>query len=60
MASEQAPGWTMVQRPSGHLFPRDIPLLPTYHPSFLLRAYNQTAKREAWEDLNKVLHFVYD
>ena len=39
---------------------RDIPVMPTYHPSFLLRAYNVQAKREAWEDLKKVLHFVYD
>ena len=38
----------------------DIPLLVTYHPSYLLRPYNQDAKREAWEDLKKVLHFVYD
>ena len=39
---------------------RGIPLMVTYHPSFLLRAYNADAKREAWEDLKKVLHFVYD
>jgi uracil-DNA glycosylase family 4 len=39
---------------------REIPVMVTYHPSFLLRAYNQNAKREAWEDLKKVLHFVYD
>lgn len=39
---------------------RDIPLMVTYHPSYLLRAYNAQAKREAWEDLKKVLHFVYD
>jgi DNA polymerase len=39
---------------------RDIPLIVTYHPSYLLRPYNQNAKREAWEDLKKVLHFVYD
>jgi uracil-DNA glycosylase len=38
----------------------DIPLMVTYHPSYLLRQYNQQAKREAWEDLKKVLHFVYD
>ena len=37
-----------------------IPLMVTYHPSYLLRAYNVAAKREAWEDLKKVLHFVYD
>jgi DNA polymerase len=39
---------------------RDVPVMPTYHPSYLLRAYNQAAKREAWEDLKKVLHYVYD
>jgi DNA polymerase len=39
---------------------RDIPLMVTYHPSYLLRPYNQDAKKEAWEDLKKVLHYVYD
>jgi DNA polymerase len=39
---------------------REVPVMVTYHPSYLLRAYNQDAKREAWEDLKKVLHFVYD
>ena len=39
---------------------REIPVMVTYHPSYLLRPYNQSAKREAWEDLKKVLHFVYD
>lgn len=39
---------------------RDISLMVTYHPSYLLRPYNQNAKREAWEDLKKVLHYVYD
>jgi uracil-DNA glycosylase len=38
----------------------DIPVMVTYHPSYLLRPYNQDAKRESWEDLKKVLHFVYD
>jgi uracil-DNA glycosylase len=38
----------------------DIPLMITYHPSYLLRQYNQEAKREAWLDLRKLLHFVYD
>lgn len=37
-----------------------IPLMVTYHPSYLLRPYNQNAKVEAWEDLKKLLHFVYD
>jgi uracil-DNA glycosylase family 4 len=39
---------------------RGIPVMPTYHPSFLLRGFNAAYKREAWEDLKKVLHFVYD
>lgn len=37
-----------------------IPVMPTYHPSYLLRQYNQEAKREAWQDLKTLLHFVYD
>jgi uracil-DNA glycosylase family 4 len=37
-----------------------IPLMVTFHPSYLLRPYNQDAKREAWEDLKTVLHRVYD
>jgi uracil-DNA glycosylase family 4 len=37
-----------------------IPVMITYHPSYLLRQYNQQAKREAWEDLKTLLHFVYD
>jgi uracil-DNA glycosylase len=39
---------------------RDLPVIVTYHPSYLLRPYNQDAKKEAWEDLKKVLHYVYD
>jgi uracil-DNA glycosylase len=46
-------------RGKGHKW-NDIPLIVTFHPSYLLRPYNQDAKREAWEDLKKVLHFVYD
>lgn len=38
----------------------DIPVMVTYHPSYLLRPYNQNAKRESWEDLKKALHYVYD
>ncbi len=50
-----------VTRMRGNWFDwRGIPVMVTYHPSYLLRAYNQDAKREAWEDLKKVLHYVYD
>lgn len=37
-----------------------IPLMVTYHPSYLLRAYNVEAKKEAWQDLRKLFHFVLD
>jgi uracil-DNA glycosylase family 4 len=50
-----------VTRLRGHWHKwRDIPLMVTYHPSYLLRAYNVVPKREAWEDLKKVFHYVYD
>ncbi|MBI1791951.1 MAG: uracil-DNA glycosylase [Acidobacteria bacterium] len=50
-----------VTRMRGNWFKwNDIPVMVTYHPSYLLRAYNQNAKREAWEDLKKTLHYVYD
>lgn len=52
---------TGITKARGNWFKwRDIPVMPTYHPSYLLRPYNQNAKREAWEDLKKVLHYVYD
>jgi DNA polymerase len=38
----------------------DIPVMVTYHPAYLLRAVSPQAKKEAWEDLKKVLHYVYD
>lgn len=31
----------------------DIPLMPTYHPSYLLQ--NPSKKRETWEDIKKVM-----
>jgi DNA polymerase len=37
-----------------------IPVMVTYHPSYLLRAYNAEAKKEAWQDLRKLFHFVLD
>ncbi len=50
-----------VTRLRGNWFDwRGIQVMVTYHPSYLLRPYNQDAKREAWEDLKKVLHYVFD
>jgi DNA polymerase len=34
---------------------RATPLMPTYHPSYLLRNQNNTEKRKVWEDLLKVM-----
>ncbi|MCY4188111.1 MAG: uracil-DNA glycosylase [Bryobacterales bacterium] len=36
-----------------------IRVMPTYHPSYLLRGYNPQGKRQAFEDLKKVLTYVY-
>ena len=34
---------------------RGIPLMPTYHPSFLLRAYTPENRAKVWDDLKKVM-----
>ena len=34
---------------------RGAPLMPTYHPSYLLRNQSNTEKRKVWEDLLKVM-----
>jgi DNA polymerase len=39
---------------------RDIPVMLTYHPSYLLRNQSKELRREVWEDLKKAFHFVYD
>jgi len=34
----------------------DIPLMPTYHPAYLLR--NPSAKRDVWEDAKKIMRHL--
>lgn len=34
---------------------RGIPVMPTYHPAFLLRSYTEENRRKVWEDLQKVM-----
>jgi uracil-DNA glycosylase len=34
---------------------RNTPVMPTYHPSYLLRNQSNTEKRKVWEDLLKVM-----
>ena len=33
---------------------RNIPVMPTYHPAFLLRQYTEENRRAVWEDMKKV------
>jgi uracil-DNA glycosylase family 4 len=37
---------------------RSIPLMPTFHPSYLLRNQSNTEKRKVWEDLLQVMERV--
>jgi DNA polymerase len=34
---------------------RGIPLMPTYHPAYLLRNQSMTEKRKVWEDMLQVM-----
>ena len=34
---------------------RNIPLMPTYHPAYLLRNQSMATKREVWEDMLQVM-----
>jgi uracil-DNA glycosylase family 4 len=43
------------ERGNWHSF-MDIPLMPTYHPAYLLR--NPTAKREVWEDIQEIMRHL--
>lgn len=37
---------------------RDTPVMPTYHPSYLLRNQSLKVKREVWEDMLQVLELL--
>ena len=37
---------------------RDIPLMPTYHPAYLLRNQSLSEKRKVWEDMLQVLEKI--
>jgi uracil-DNA glycosylase family 4 len=34
---------------------RGIPVMPTYHPAFLLRSYTEENRRAVWDDMKKVV-----
>jgi DNA polymerase len=35
-----------------------IPVMPTFHPSYLLRSYTQENRKFIWDDLQKVMQFL--
>mgnify|MGYP001267701962 CR=1 FL=1 len=39
---------------------KDIPVMPTYHPSYILRNGGDSSplKRDVWNDIKKVLHYL--
>jgi DNA polymerase len=41
---------------------KDIPVVPTYHPSFVLRngGENSLLKKDVWEDMKIVLKLMQD
>lgn len=43
--------WAKFTTPSG----RVIPVMPTYHPAYLLRAYTPENRAKVWSDLQKVI-----
>ncbi len=44
-------------RGSFHAY-RDIPVMPTFHPAYLLRNYSPDNRRMVWDDMKKVLEYV--
>jgi len=46
--------WWSMQDSRG----RAVPVMPTYHPSFILRSYTPENRAKAWEDLKMTLEFL--
>lgn len=43
--------WASFRAPDGRL----VPVMPTYHPAFLLRSYTEENRAKVWADLQKVM-----
>jgi uracil-DNA glycosylase family 4 len=43
--------WATFRSPDGRL----VPVMPTYHPAFLLRSYTEENRAKVWSDLQKVM-----
>lgn len=37
---------------------REVPVMPTFHPAYLLRNYTPETRRQVWEDMQKVLELL--
>ncbi|NLF40446.1 uracil-DNA glycosylase [bacterium] len=37
---------------------RGIPVMPTFHPAYLLRSYSPENRRRVWDDVRKVVEFL--
>ncbi len=56
LATEESMGrlrglWSVFRAPSGF----EVPVMPTYHPAYLLRAYTTENRAKVWSDLLKVV-----
>jgi DNA polymerase len=50
--------WANVRLGSAEGTPFDVPVMPTFHPAYLLRNYTPETRRQVWEDLKKVLELL--
>jgi len=43
--------WGSLEAPIGALETKAIPVMPTYHPAYVLRNYTEDTRRKVWSDL---------
>ena len=46
--------WQSLKIPSGPTFP----VMPTYHPAYILRAYTEDNRKKVWSDLQMVMQKI--
>jgi len=47
--------WATVRLGAAEGAPFEVPVMPTFHPAYLLRNYTPETRRQVWDDLKKVL-----
>jgi len=50
--------WASVQLGAAGGAPFEVPVMPTFHPAYLLRNYTPETRRQVWDDLKKVLDLL--